>query len=90
MTAHQPIPDFPATVGEEGAIEFEKDSRRFRITRINDDQLVIHQAGKTEAQFVVYLHSFTRDGLVFDAEGITDTGSMSGLGTNRGMLARLF
>lgn len=85
------IPDFPTIAGEEASVEFSKDGRRYRMMRLDDDTLVMHQAGATAEEFELLISNFSRDGLVFDVQGVTGRGtSLDALGATRGQLARLF
>jgi hypothetical protein len=88
--AYEPIPEFPAVVGEEGAVDFTKDGAQYRILRLDGDRLVIHRIGRTATQFQIFIHSFSADGEIFDVEGIGENVSVSAMGADRGILRKLF
>lgn len=82
------LPEFPTEPGE--AVEFVKDGNQYRLLRVNEDLLFIHRAGFDENQFQLAITNISADGRMFDVFGTGHIGSVTGIGSDRTILNRLF
>lgn len=84
------IPSFPESAGEEFAVEFAKDGQTYRIVRVDDANLLIHKKGLTAEAFEILITNLSSDGAMFDVFGQGGLASITGLGSDRSILSRLF